>query len=54
MYYQGRSTFIMDYPGPHNMNYNWNMDYIAGLVSGYKLLFNHEKDYTKSYSSFKQ
>lgn len=54
MYYQGRSTFIMDYPGPHTTNYSWNADYISGLVSGVKLIFNQEKDYTKSYSSFKQ
>ena len=51
-YFQGMSTFIMENPGPHNMNYGWNADYIGGLVSGYKLLFNHEKDYTKSYSDY--
>ena len=52
LYYQGRSTFIMENPGPHNTNYSWDADYIKGLVSGFKMLFNNEKDYTKSYSNY--
>jgi len=52
LYYQGRSTFIMENPGPHNMNYSWDADYIKGLVSGLKMLFNNEKDYTKSYINY--
>ena len=54
LYYQDRSTFIMEYPGPHSLNYSWNADYIGGLIAGVKLLLNNEKDYTKNYSDYQK
>lgn len=53
LYYQGNSAFIMENPGVFNSgNFVWNNDYLTGLLSGVKLIFNTEKNYTKSYSGF--
>lgn len=54
-HYLGNSAFIMENQGPLlSGNYSWNADYISGLVSGVKLIFKKEKNYTKSYSDLKQ
>jgi len=54
MHYQGSSIFIMENQGALTSgNLAWNADYVSGLLSGIKLIFNREKNYTKSYSSFK-
>jgi len=53
MYYQGQSAFIMEHQGPLAAgNLSWRTDYVSGLLSGLKLIFNTQKNYTKSYSDF--
>lgn len=54
MHYQGSSAFILENQGLLNAgDFRWRTDYISGLISGAKLIFKTEKNYTKNYSDFK-